>query len=228
MITEENLLRHQSSFWVIQLHFKCSVVSACVVENWDTVCVDTDFLCTQWNIFLNCLHDFAAFILWFGWYGFNTGSTLSITGPGQHQVVSLVAVNTTLAAASACVASLLASYYVIERKTGEGTFSLSSAMNGCLGGLVSITGGCAVVEPWAAVVIGFIAGLLYLCTSKLLIRLRIDDAVDAIPVHLSNGIWGTIAVGLFASSNRLQLAFGKVADTVSSEDAKIRKKVSIL
>ncbi|EED90411.1 predicted protein, partial [Thalassiosira pseudonana CCMP1335] len=154
-----------------------------------------------------------AFILWFGWYGFNTGSALTITGPGQDNVVSLVAVNTTLAAASACVSSLAANYYVEERKTGEGTFSLSSAMNGCLGGLVSITGGCAVVEPWAAVVIGFIAGLLYLFTSKLLIRLRIDDAVDAIPVHLSNGIWGTVAVGLFASSNRLQLAFGKVADT---------------
>jgi Amt family ammonium transporter len=62
--------------------------------------------------------------------------------------------------------------------SGEGSFSLASAMNGCLGGLVSITGSCGVIEPWAAVIIGAVAGLLYLSTSKLLIRLRIDDAVD--------------------------------------------------
>ena len=124
-----------------------------------------------------------AFILWFGWYGFNIGSALSITGPGRYEVISIVAVNTTLAAAAACVSALVANYYLDEKKSGEGSFSLSSAMNGCLGGLVSITGSCGVVEPWAAVVTGFVAGLLYLSTSKLLIRLRIDDAVDAIPVH---------------------------------------------
>ena len=60
-------------------------------------------------------------------------------------------------------------------------------MNGTLSGLVSITGGCAVIEPWAAVVIGFAAGVLYLCTSKLLVRMRIDDVVDAVPVHCSSG-----------------------------------------
>ena len=150
--------------------------------------------------------------MWFGWYGFNTGSALSITGPDQEKVVSLVAVNTTLAAAAACVSSLMANYYVLERQTGEGSFTLSSAMNGCLGGLVSITGGCGVVEPWAAVIIGFIAGLSYLVTSKFLVRLRIDDAVDAVPVHLTNGIWGTIAVGLFADGNRTHLAYGTVRD----------------
>ncbi|KAL7527150.1 hypothetical protein ACHAWF_005533 [Thalassiosira exigua] len=153
-----------------------------------------------------------AFILWFGWYGFNTGSALSITGPGQDQVISLVAVNTTLAAASACVATLGFNYIYDERKTGEGTFSLSYAMNGCLGGLVSITGACGVVEPWAAVIIGFIAGIIYLGSSKLLVRIRIDDVVDAVPVHMTNGIWGTIAVGLFATSKRIQLAYGDVGD----------------
>ncbi|KAL7525350.1 hypothetical protein ACHAWF_001327, partial [Thalassiosira exigua] len=153
-----------------------------------------------------------AFILWFGWYGFNTGSALSITGPNQHQVVSLVAVNTTLAAASACISALVANYVLEDRSLGEGSFSLSYAMNGCLGGLVSITGGCALIEPWSAVVIGIVAGLLYLCTSKLLVRIRIDDAVDAVPVHLSNGIWGTIAVGLFANSKRVELAYGEVND----------------
>ena len=85
-------------------------------------------------------------------------------------------------------------------------------MNGCLGGLVSITGSCGVVDPWCAVITGFVAGLLYISTSKLLIRLRIDDAVDAIPVHMTNGIWGTLSVGLFASTKRLEMAFGEVSD----------------
>ena len=75
-------------------------------------------------------------------------------------------------------------------------------MNGCLGGLVGITAGCAVVEPWAAVVIGLISGIIYALASKLLIKLRIDDAVDAIPVHLFNGMWGCIATGLFAVPSR--------------------------
>mmetsp|Transcript_27741 Transcript_27741/g.55995 ORF Transcript_27741/g.55995 Transcript_27741/m.55995 type:complete len:526 (-) Transcript_27741:150-1727(-) len=153
-----------------------------------------------------------AFILWFGWYGFNTGSALSITGPNREFVVSLVAVNTTLAAASAGVTALIANFYLVERITGEGSFTLSATMNGCLGGLVSITGSCGVVEPWAAVIIGFVAGLSYLVTSKLLVRLRIDDAVDAIPVHMTNGIWGTFAVGLFASPPRIEYAYGQSND----------------
>lgn len=71
----------------------------------------------------------------------NTGSALTITGPQQDSVVSLAAVNTTLAAASACVSALCVHYYLSEKETGQGSFSLSTAMNGCLGGLVSITGG---------------------------------------------------------------------------------------
>ncbi len=100
----------------------------------------------------------------------------------------------------------------MERKTGEGNFSLFAAMNGCLAGLVGITGGCAVVEPWAAVIIGSVSGLLYLLSSKLLVRLRIDDAVDAVPVHMTNGVWGTIAVGLFATSEKILLAYGEAKD----------------
>ena len=83
-------------------------------------------------------------------------------------------------------------------------------MNGCLSGLVAITGGCAVVESWAAVVIGFLAGLVYLASSNLLIRLRIDDAVDAVPVHMFNGSFGSICVGLFASPSRLDLTYANI------------------
>jgi Amt family ammonium transporter len=81
-------------------------------------------------------------------------------------------------------------------------------MNGCLTGLVAITAGCATVETWAAVVIGIFAGLFYLLGSKILIRLRIDDAVDAIPVHMVGGAWGVIATGLFSNPDRMDTAFG--------------------
>jgi Amt family ammonium transporter len=80
-------------------------------------------------------------------------------------------------------------------------------MNGCLTGLVAITAGCATVDTWCAVVLGVFAGIFYLLGSKLLVRLRIDDAVDAIPVHMVGGAWGVIATGLFTSPYRLQTAF---------------------
>lgn len=111
----------------------------------------------------------------------DVGSAISITGPDQSSIISISAVNTTLAAASSCASALAANYIIAERKTGEGEFSLKAALNGCLSGLVAITGGCALVETWAAILIGLLAGLVYLITSNLLIRVRIDDAVDAIP-----------------------------------------------
>jgi len=82
------------------------------------------------------------------------------------------------------------------------------AMNGCLGGLVGITAGCSVVEPWAAVLIGIISGWVYVGSSKLLVKLKIDDAVDAIPVHGFCGIWGCLAVGIFGSTDRIATAYG--------------------
>ena len=85
---------------------------------------------------------------------------------------------------------------------------LGYTMNGCLTGLVAITAGCATVETWAAVVIGIFAGLFYLLGSRLLVRLRIDDAVDAIPVHMVGGAWGVIATGLFSNPDRMEVAFG--------------------
>lgn len=142
-------------------------------------------------------------------YGFNAGSAITITGPDQSSIISISTVNTTLAAASSCASALGANYIIVERTTGEGEFSLKAALNGCLSGLVAITGGCALCEPWAAVVIGLLAGLLYLASSTLLVRWLIDDAVDAIPVHMSNGLFGSIAVGLFASPERLELVYGQ-------------------
>jgi ammonium transporter, Amt family len=81
-------------------------------------------------------------------------------------------------------------------------------MNGCLSGLVAITAGCATVDPWAGVIIGIGAGAFYLIGSKILVLCRIDDAVDAIPVHMVGGCWGVIAAGLFTTQERRTLAFG--------------------
>jgi Amt family ammonium transporter len=80
-------------------------------------------------------------------------------------------------------------------------------MNGLLSGLVANTAGCAVNSPWAAVIIGAIAGPVYLAGSAALIKVQIDDVVDAIPVHLCNGIWGLVAVGFFAAPGQLGAAY---------------------
>ncbi len=97
---------------------------------------------------------------------------------------------------------------VEERLTGEVKFNLQYAMNGCLSGLVSVTAGCAVIESWASVVVGLVSGLLYLVSSKLLVKRRIDDAVDAIPVHMVNGIWGCLSVGFFAEPSLMEHVYG--------------------
>jgi len=149
------------------------------------------------------------FILWFGWYGFNGGSALLSDSRNAHEVVALAAVNTTLSGGTAGIVALMANLWYLERYTGEPFFDLKYAMNGSLAGLVAITGGCGVMEPWSAVVTGFFAGLLYLVGSRFLVKIRLDDAVDAIPVHMFNGIWGIIAVGLFASPSRLLAAYGR-------------------
>mmetsp|Transcript_768 Transcript_768/g.1129 ORF Transcript_768/g.1129 Transcript_768/m.1129 type:complete len:520 (-) Transcript_768:321-1880(-) len=149
-----------------------------------------------------------SFILWFGWYGFNTGSTQTVLTAAKARVAALAATNTTLAAAGGGVAALFTNLVIMERYTGEAIFNLNFAMNGCLAGLVSITSGCAVMEPWAGIVTGIVAGLLYLWFSRLLVKLRIDDAVDAIPVHMINGVWGLVATGLMAAPGRMLDAYG--------------------
>lgn len=107
------------------------------------------------------------------------------------------------------VTALFTKLVINERLTGEARFDLLMAMNGALSGLVAITSGCSVVQPWAAVMIGMFAGWFYLGGSHLLIKLRLDDAVDAIPVHLVNGVWGVLATGLFADPNLQLEAYGR-------------------
>jgi len=146
------------------------------------------------------------FVLWFGWYGFNPGSALAISNADSAATAALCAVTTTLAAASGCVTAMAFDTFMDARVTGEVSYDLTMAMNGALGGLVAITAGCSVVKPWAAIIIGIIGGLVYYGFSKLLIKLKIDDAVDAIPVHFANGMWGVLAVGLFSDKDLQAIA----------------------
>jgi len=138
------------------------------------------------------------FILWFGWYGFNPGSALAITPAGYGDVAALSAVTTTISAASGVVSAVFTNTLIDYIKTGNIEYDLSMAMNGGLGGLVGITANCSVVTPYYACVIGAASGWVYILGSNLLVAFRIDDAVDAIPVHLGCGIWGCIATGIFA------------------------------
>jgi Amt family ammonium transporter len=138
-------------------------------------------------------------ILWFGWYGFNSVSTLAIGGLAG--VAAKTAVTTTLAAAAGCMTCLLLG------KISDGVIDNGLANNGVLAGLVSITAGCSVVEPEAAVLIGVIGGVVYFYSSKLLLKFQIDDVVDAAPVHCFCGAWGVIAAGLFATETNYKLAY---------------------
>jgi len=148
------------------------------------------------------------FTLWFGWYGFNAGSALIIPTSRAEEVLPLSGVNTTLAGGAGGIVALFLNLYLLERYTGEPYFDLKYLMNGALSGLVAITGSCGVIEPWAAVVIGAVAGCLYIFGSWALLQMRLDDAVDAIPVHMLNGAWGLVATGLFAAPKRLDAVYG--------------------
>jgi len=128
-------------------------------------------------------------ILWFGWYGFNPGSTLSAM---DMQGISRVAANTTLAA---CGGGLSALAFIYPRNK---VWDCGVTVNGFLAGLVGITAPCYWVSPFGALVIGGAAGVVMVLATDLLEHLRIDDPVGAVPVHGACGIWGTLAVGLFA------------------------------
>ncbi len=143
------------------------------------------------------LASLGVFILWFGWFGFNPGSTLGVSTDGGS-LASRVAMNTNLSAAAGAIAAMVTIWLC------SGKPDLSMPMNGCLAGLVAVTAPCAFIEPWAAIAIGGFGGIIVVLGTLLLDRLRIDDPVGAVPVHGLNGLWGTLAVGLFASPELLQ------------------------
>lgn len=137
------------------------------------------------------------FLLWFGWYGFNGGSVLS-ADPGS---VSYVFVTTSLSAAAGIVGSLLASVFYLK------TNDLSMILNGSLAGLVGITAGADVISPMNAIYVGLISGMLVVFSIIFFDKIKIDDPVGAISVHLTCGIWGTLAVGIFSAEHSFMIQF---------------------
>ena len=132
------------------------------------------------------------FILWFGWYGFNPGSTLSAM---DMQGIGRVAANTTLAA---CAGGVSAMYMPLWFGPNKNKFDVGFTTNGFLGGLVAITCPCYWVSPFGAVALGLVAGVVVYLAVNLLEYLRIDDPIGAVPVHGACGMWGTWSLGLFA------------------------------
>jgi Amt family ammonium transporter len=149
-------------------------------------------------------------ILFFGWFGFNPGSALGFTGAFRNLAV-IAAVNTLMAGAAGGVAAMLYLWIVSPAKKPDPSMSV----NGILAGLVAITAPCAFVDSWAAVVIGLVAGVWVCVSAALLEKLRIDDPVGAIPVHFFNGLWGVLAVGIFANGSPDTAAWNGVPTPVT-------------
>ncbi|MCK5155660.1 MAG: ammonium transporter [Spirochaetales bacterium] len=144
------------------------------------------------------LASLGVFILWFGWYGFNCGSTLS----GTDLSISTVAVTTTLGAAAGAIGAMFISW------THFGKPDISMSLNGALAGLVGITAPTAVVSPTGALIIGLIAGIIVVYSVELFDKvLHIDDPVGAVSVHGVCGLWGTLSVGLFANTDDIKGLF---------------------
>ncbi|WP_282604817.1 ammonium transporter [Pelagibius sp. Alg239-R121] len=135
------------------------------------------------------------FILWLGWFGFNGGSQLALGSALDAAAIAIVYVNTTMAAAAGVVAAMLLTQILYKK------MDLTMTLNGALAGLVSITAGPDLQNHVYALIIGGVGGAIVVIAVPMLDRLKIDDVVGAIPVHLCAGIWGTLCVGIFGSAN---------------------------
>jgi Amt family ammonium transporter len=149
-------------------------------------------------------------ILFFGWFGFNPGSSLAFVGGGQFLAVN-AAINTLLAGAAGGLSAMLYMWLLGPSKKPDPGLSV----NGILAGLVAITAPCAFVGSGSAVVIGLIAGVIVCLVTFGIEKLRIDDPVGAVPVHFANGLWGLLAVGIFANGNPVTAGWNGVATPVT-------------
>jgi ammonium transporter, Amt family len=133
------------------------------------------------------------FILWLGWFGFNPGSTMA----ADAGAIATIALNTNMAAAAGCLAATVVAWLALGKP------DLSMILNGTLAGLVAITAGCNAVSLASSVIIGLLAGVLVVFAVLFFDRVKLDDPVGALSVHLVNGVFGTLAVGLFATEGGL-------------------------
>ena len=131
-------------------------------------------------------------ILWFGWFGFNPGSTLGVVSGDQLGYFGYVALTTNVAAASGALGGVLTAWFVLKKP------DLSMMLNGVIAALVAVTAASGFVAPWAAVVIGLVAGAVAVVGVLVVERVRIDDPIGAVAVHGLAGVWGTLATGIFA------------------------------
>ena len=139
-----------------------------------------------------------ALILWLGWFGFNPGSTMAV----DPAAISLIALNTNMAAAAGCLTATVAAWVLLGKP------DLSMILNGTLAGLVAITAPCNVVSVGSSVIIGGVAGVLVVYAVLFFDRVKLDDPVGALSVHLVNGVFGTLCVGLFANEGGLFMGGG--------------------
>ncbi len=137
-------------------------------------------------------------ILWLGWFGFNPGSTMA----ADFNAIALIALNTNMAAAAGCLAATAIAWVVLGKP------DLSMILNGTLAGLVAITAPCNAVSVGSSIIIGLVAGVLVVYAVLFFDRVKLDDPVGALSVHLVNGVWGTLCVGLFATDGGLFLGGG--------------------
>ena len=135
------------------------------------------------------------FILWFGWFGFNGGSQLALGSAADASAMSIVVVNTNIAACGGVVAAIILSQLMYKK------IDLSIALNGAIAGLVAITAGPDLSNHFLSMIIGAIGGILCTLAIPMLDKMKIDDVVGAISAHLVAGIWGTLAVGIFGGGN---------------------------
>ena len=142
------------------------------------------------------------FILWLGWFGFNPGSSIAASF-GNADLIAKIAMNTNLSAAAGSLAALFLSWFLFRKP------DISITINGGLAGLVGITAGCNTVSASSSIAIGLISGVLVTFAIMFLDKMKLDDPVGAIPVHLGCGIWGTVATALFDESGTV--SFGTQA-----------------
>ncbi|XVE81966.1 hypothetical protein DITRI_Ditri15bG0108900 [Diplodiscus trichospermus] len=149
------------------------------------------------------------FMLWFGWYGFNPGSFNKISPVytsgdyyGQWSAVGRTAVTTTLAGCTAALTTLFG------KRILTGHWNVTDVCNGLLGGFAAITSGCSVVEPWAAIICGFVAALVLIGCNMLAERVKFDDPLEAAQLHGGCGAWGVLFTGLFASEKYVKQVYG--------------------
>ena len=147
------------------------------------------------------------YIMWFCWYGFNCVASTSLSG-GKGVLAGRSAVNTTIAAAFGGAVTMLMDSYAKHQKLEPRRMN-----NGILCGLVSISGSAGLIEPHYAVIVGSVAGIVYPTASKILLhKFKVDDVVDAVPVHLGGGVWGLLAASLFTSSRAYLTKYDSYVD----------------